>query len=196
MSPSPTADSTDTAQPRARVEGQPRGALDWLAVVWSSGLGAGYFPIASGTFGTLVALPFAWALAQIDAWWVWAAVVVSFIAASAALAHRAGKIYGVVDSKYIVSDEFAGLFVTVGLLPFTWQTAVAGFFVFRFFDILKPWPASYFDRKVHNGFGVTFDDVIAGIFARGVLEVFFRLGWLGSWESPDALGFLLDLLPA
>ncbi len=184
-----------TSSQRSAVAAVParRSAFDHLSLVWSSGLGAGYFPFASGTFGTLVALPFAWALSGIGSWWGWAAAVTAFTALSVVFAHRAGKLYGVVDSKYIVSDEFAGLFLTVGLLPFTWQTAVAGFFVFRLFDIVKPWPASFFDRKVHNGFGVTFDDVAAGIYARIVLEIMLRLGWLGT-APQDEVGALLSRL--
>lgn len=193
MTPSPSVNGPSTHAAGATPR---RSALDRLSLIWSSGLGAGYFPVASGTFGTLVALPFAWALSRIGPWWAWAAAVSVFTAISVVLAQRAGKLYGVVDSKYIVSDEFAGLFITVGLLPFTWQTAVAGFFVFRLFDIVKPWPASFFDRKVHNGFGVTFDDVIAGLYARAVLEVFWRMGWLGGWESPDAVSTLGGLWTA
>lgn len=162
-------------------------------MVWSSGFGAGYFPFASGTFGTAAAMPLAWALSLVRPWWGWALAVAAYTAVSVAAAHRAGRLHGVVDSKRIVSDEFAGLFLTVGLLPFTWQTAVAGFFVFRLFDVVKPWPASFFDRKVHNGFGVTFDDVIAGVYARIVLEVLSRLGWLGAMPD-DGVGALLSRL--
>lgn len=188
MSSSPPAPSAVPQSPHRQWS-----IADRFSVLWSTGLGAGFFPVASGTFGTLVALPFAWALSRVGPWWLWALIVTAFIAISAVCAHRAGKIFGVVDSKYIVSDEFAGLFVAVGLLPFTWQTAVAGFFLFRFFDIFKPWPASFFDRKVQNGFGVTFDDVVAGLYARGVLEVLYRFGWLGSWPSDDVLGILYRL---
>ncbi|HEY0840280.1 MAG TPA: phosphatidylglycerophosphatase A [Vulgatibacter sp.] len=192
MKPLTDGGSSDGAVLSARSMVAKRWSLsDWLAVAWSSGFGAGYFPLASGTFGTAVALPFAWALSTIGAWWVWAAIVVAYTAISVAAAHRAGRLHGVVDSKLIVSDEFAGLFLTVGLLPFTWQTAVAGFFVFRLLDIVKPWPASYFDRRVHNGFGVTFDDVIAGLFARGVMEVALRMGWLGTMPD-DGVGAILS----
>lgn len=174
----PNNGTTDTAAAATRMPRQTRSWFDVLSLVWSSGLGAGYFPFAPGTFGTLVALPFAWALSFVQPWWMWVLAVAVFTALTVQTAHRAGQIYGIVDAKYIVADEFAGLFVTVAFLPFTWQTAVAGFFVFRVFDIVKPWPASYFDRQVKNGFGVTFDDVVAGVFARIVLEIFFRLGWL------------------
>lgn len=161
-----------------------RSWLDIGSLIWSSWFGAGYFPVASGTFGTLAGLPLAWALSFVGSWWVWSLVVIAFIAVSVPAAHRAGKIYGIVDARYIVSDEVAGLLLTVAFLPaFTWQVAVFAFFLFRILDILKPWPASYFDRKVKNGFGVTFDDVIAGLYARIGMEIFLRLGWLGI-ESP------------
>jgi len=170
---------TDSAAAASRMPRQTRSWYDLFSLVWSSGLGAGYFPVASGTFGTLVALPFAFALSFLyQPWWAWALVVVLFTAVTVQAAHRAGQIYGIVDARYIVSDEFAGLFVTLAFLPFTWQTAVFGFFVFRVLDILKPWPASFFDRQVKNGFGVTMDDVMAGVYGRIVMEVFLRLGWL------------------
>lgn len=173
-------DTTVTVVPpaRARHRAGPHSGYDIFSLIWSSGLGSGYFPVASGTFGTLVALPFAWALSLIQPWWLWTAAVLLFIAITVKTAHRAGQIYGIVDARYIVADEFAGLFVTVAYLPFTWQTAVLGFFTFRVLDILKPWPASYFDRKVKNGFGVTMDDIMAAFYARALMEVFFRLGWL------------------
>lgn len=167
-----SSSTTATARPQ-------RTWFDIFSLIWSSGLGAGYFPVASGTFGTLVALPFAWALSLVQPWWAWAGIFAAFVAISVVAAHRAGQIYGIVDARYIVSDEFAGLFLTVALLPFTWQTAVYGFFIFRVLDILKPWPASYFDRKVKNGLGVTFDDVMAAVYGRILMEILFRLGWLG-----------------
>jgi phosphatidylglycerophosphatase A len=169
----------DTSGPAAATAPRSRTGYDLFALIWSSGLGAGYFPFASGTFGTLVALPLAWALSLLQPA-AWFAVVVAFTLVTIQASQRAGKIYRIPDARYIVADEFAGLFVTVALLPFTWQTAVLGFFVFRVADILKPWPASYFDRKLKNGVGVTMDDVVAGLYARGVMEVFLRLGWLGS----------------
>ena len=176
-----TPNGTETSRTAAAATRMPRQTRSWFDVfslVWSSGLGSGYFPVASGTAGTLAALPFAFALSFVQPWWLWLAVVAAFTAITVQTAHRAGQIYGIVDARYIVADEFAGLFVTLAFLPFTWQTAVVGFFVFRILDIVKPWPASYFDRKVKNGFGVTFDDVVAGLFGRAVMEVFYRLGWL------------------
>ncbi len=80
------------------------------------------------------------------------------------MAGEAGKIYGVVDDGRIVIDELVGYLVTVAFLPFSWTTALLGFFLFRVFDILKPFPASWFDRRMKNGIGVVLDDVAAGIY--------------------------------
>jgi phosphatidylglycerophosphatase A len=155
-----------------------RSVTDVLALVWSSGLGSGYFPVASGTFGTLVAMPFAWMMSRLSPL-AWVTVMAAFLAVTMAAAQRAGQLHGIADAGTIVADEFAGLFVTMAFLPFTWQAAVAGFFLFRIADILKPWPASWFDRKVKNGLGVTMDDVIAAVYARIAMEVLARLGLLG-----------------
>ncbi len=93
------------------------------------------------------------------------------LAVAVPAAHRAGRWFGVVDAKQIVIDEVAGLLVTMLGVPVSWMTLLAGFALFRLFDIAKPWPASYFDRKVKNGFGVVFDDVMAGLYARACLAL-------------------------
>jgi phosphatidylglycerophosphatase A len=76
------------------------------------------------------------------------------------------------DPGFVVIDETVGqtlTFVLVASLGFSWYTLICGFALFRFFDIVKIWPASYFDKSVHNAFGVLMDDVIAGIYAAIVL---------------------------
>ena len=91
-------------------------------------------------------------------------------AIGAACAQRVGRrFFHAADASQIVIDEVAGYLVTIALIPFTWKAAIIGFGLFRLFDIVKPWPASYFDDKVHNGFGVTMDDICAGVYGRLVL---------------------------
>jgi phosphatidylglycerophosphatase A len=75
------------------------------------------------------------------------------------------------DDSSIVWDELAGMLITMILVPLTWQNLLAGFLLFRLFDILKPWPISYLDKHVHGGFGIMIDDVLAGIFALGCLHL-------------------------
>ena len=70
-----------------------------------------------------------------------------------------------VDPPEIVIDEVAGLLVTIILIPFTWPTLIAGFFLFRFFDILKPPPIKGIEKKIKGGVGVVLDDLVAGAYA-------------------------------
>jgi len=90
----------------------------------------------------------------------------------------ASRKLGVHDHKGIVWDEFVGLWVAMIAIPITWQSVVVGFIAFRFFDMLKPWPISWVDRKVHGGFGIMVDDVIAGAAAWFVLKLLFLYGVL------------------
>jgi len=139
----------------------------------SSSAGLGYAPIASGTFGTLAGIPAYWLLAKLPPT-LWLLTVVALFFLSCWVAGEAGKIYGVVDDGRIVIDELIGYLVTIALLPFTWKAAILGFFLFRFFDILKPQPARYCDRQIKNGYGVVLDDVVAGLYAALFLRLFLH----------------------
>jgi phosphatidylglycerophosphatase A len=70
------------------------------------------------------------------------------------------------------------MLITMLAVPLSWQTVLVGFMLFRFFDILKPWPISYLDKHVHGGFGIMIDDVLAGLFAVACLHLCLVLGWL------------------
>ncbi len=134
------------------------------------GFGSGLSPWAPGTAGTLVAVPLYLLLAQLPPA-LYAAAVLLAIVAGIAICHRASEQLGVHDHPGIVWDEFAGYWVTMCLLPATWSWAMAGFVAFRVFDILKPWPIGWLDRRVHGGLGIMIDDIVAGIMACGVLHV-------------------------
>lgn len=141
-----------------------------LALLLASNLGLGYAPVAPGTFGTLAGLPVFWLLAGLPpSGYLLAGVGITAVAVWAAGA--AGRHYGVVDDGRIVIDELAGYLVTVALLPWSWTTALLGFAWFRLFDILKPPPVNWIDRRCKNGFGVVFDDLAAGIYAALALRV-------------------------
>ncbi len=139
-----------------------------LILVFSSNFGLGYFPAAPGTIGTLAGIPAFYLLARLHPFGRGAALL-ALLLFSFWIAGQAGKIYGVVDDKRIVIDELVGYLVGVVWLPFSWPVAVSGFVLFRFFDILKPPPVSWLDRKIKNGFGVVLDDVMAGIYTAAVL---------------------------
>jgi len=141
-----------------------------ITLMLASNFGLGYAPVASGTVGTLAGIPLFWLLAGLDPGpyllGVAGVLVVSFWSA-----HAAGKIYGVADDGRIVIDELAGYLLTVAGLPFSWRAALLGFLFFRIFDILKPPPASWFDRRLKNGFGVVLDDLAAGVYAALALRL-------------------------
>ncbi|QWK95827.1 phosphatidylglycerophosphatase A [Plesiomonas shigelloides] len=137
------------------------------------GFGSGLSPVVPGTMGTLAAVPVWWLLAHLSLPWYLLAIVLSFIV-GVYLCDKTSRDMQVHDSGAIVWDEFVGLFITMLALPaITWQWVLTGFVLFRFFDMVKPWPIRWFDRKVDGGFGIMIDDVIAGIIAAACL-------WLGA----------------
>jgi len=104
-------------------------------------------------------------------------IVVSIAAVvGIAICGRAADQMGVHDHGGIVWDEFVGFWIAMAALPITWQSVVLGFVLFRVFDILKPWPISWLDKKVSGGFGIMIDDVIAGLAAAVVI---YFLGYFG-----------------
>jgi len=134
------------------------------------GFGAGLSPKAPGTVGTLVAIPIYVLLAGLALHWYLAVLVVSF-AAGIWLCGRTAHDLGVHDHGGIVWDEFVGYWITMILVPVTWYWVLAGFIAFRVFDILKPFPIGWLDRKVGGGLGIMVDDVIAGVYAAFVIQL-------------------------
>ena len=96
-------------------------------------------------------------------------IAIAVIALAVWAADRAEPIYGEKDSGKIVIDEIAGFFVTMTLLPVGWMWIAAGFFVFRAFDVLKPWPIDR-SQKLPGGVGVVIDDVLAGVYSCALLH--------------------------
>lgn len=133
--------------------------------------GLGHSPIASGTVGSVPAIVLWYFAAPAAGAWVWLGACVAMTLLSFVVAHRAGPLFGKTDAGEIVIDEVAGMMWTMILVPHGVWWAVGGFLAFRLFDITKPWPASFFDKKVKNGFGVTMDDIVAGWYACAVLHL-------------------------
>lgn len=145
-----------------------------LVLMLASNAGLGYAPFASGTVGTLAGIPLFYLMASWP-WWLGLAGWLGLLGLSFWAASEAGKIYGVVDDGRIVIDELVGYLVTVAFLPWSWEAALLGFVWFRIFDILKPPPAGWFDRRLKNGFGVVLDDVAAGVYALIALRLSLAL---------------------
>ncbi len=139
--------------------------LDRLAIICATGGGAGYFPWAPGTVGTLVGVALVLCTKSFSLG-IQVLIVLAWIIIAVYAANRAGVFFGASDDNRIVSDEIAGYLVTMLGVPISVSTVILGFMLFRFFDIVKPWPASYFDQKMHNGLGNVLDDVVAALYAR------------------------------
>lgn len=135
------------------------------------GFGSGLAAKMPGTFGTLAALPLVVLLSHFASFPVYLIVTILVSVAGIWICGKAAEDMGVHDDSAIVWDEVAGMLITMLAVPLSWQTLLAGFVLFRFFDILKPWPISYLDKHVHGGFGIMIDDVLAGIFALAALNV-------------------------
>ena len=139
------------------------------------GFGAGLSPRAPGTVGTLVAWPIGWVIGGVVAPAPFAAaMVVAFIIGIWAC-ELTGRALGVADHRAMVWDEMVAFLFVLAILPrdFAWQASA--FFLFRLFDIAKPPPIRWFERRYHGGFGVMFDDALAAGYTLIVLAVAKRL---------------------
>jgi len=140
-----------------------------LFVTW---FGSGWLPWAPGTWGSLAALPFAW-------------VILAYGGGSGTLALASLAIFAIgvwtveialqatqaKDPSWIVVDEVVGQWLTLLAAPFSLVGFAAAFLLFRLFDIWKPWPVRWADRKLGGGLGVMADDVMAAIYAAALLEI-------------------------
>jgi phosphatidylglycerophosphatase A len=150
--------------------------MNKLILAIATGLGTGYSPVASGTVGSFLAMLIYWYAFPYNQLYVLAlAAIVTAI--SVYTGGEAEKIFNSRDDGRIVIDEFAGYYVSILFLPKTLFFTIGAFLLFRLFDVIKPW----FVNRVQDwkgGWGVTFDDVFAGMFANITLQViryaFFR----------------------
>lgn len=119
--------------------------------------------------GTLAAIPLYLVLVQTPDW-VYLLITCLVTLLGITICDKAAQILQEHDYGGIVWDEIAGLFITLCWIPFSWQNLLAGFILFRFFDILKPWPIKWLDQQVQGGFGIMLDDVVAAVFAAVLLR--------------------------
>lgn len=138
------------------------------------GMGAGCAPVAPGTFGTLAALPWCWLAWQYLPLNAYITLTVFISLLGIWLCGRTAHALGVHDHGAIVWDEWAGLLITMTAAPRQWYWLVAGFVLFRLFDIVKPWPVSLADKKIHGGLGIMLDDVLAALYALLILQLLIR----------------------
>lgn len=146
----------------------PRTVLTDPVHLLAFGFGAGLAPVAPGTFGTLVAVPL-----ELATRWMSlparAGLVVAVCLIGVYLCGESARRLDQHDHPGIVFDEIAGYMVAMLAAPDGWIWVVAGFALFRFFDVLKPWPIRELDHGISGGAGIMLDDVVAGLFAGFIL---------------------------
>lgn len=149
-----------------------------LLATW---FGVGRLRPAPGTWGTLAAVPLAVLLAYVGPFaHMIFCVFLLVVSITAAEVYEQDK--GEHDSSEIVIDEVLGYLIAVTWLPFTWQSFVLGFLLFRLFDIWKPLFIGLMDRKLKGGVGTVLDDVAAGIVANVILQIIYYKTALLGWQ--------------
>lgn len=134
------------------------------------GFGSGAVPKAPGTAGTLMAVPLYLLLSQLPLTGYLLVLLLTF-GIGIYLCGRTARDLGVHDHGGIVWDEFVGFWLTMLVAPPGWQWVLAGFVLFRLFDIAKPFPINWLDRHIKGGLGIMLDDALAGSFAWLVLQL-------------------------
>ena len=130
----------------------------------SLGFGSGLSRFAPGTCGTLVAIPLYLLIAELPLTLYLLVIAVGFTL-GVYLCDYTSKSLGEHDHSGIVWDEIIGFWITMIAVPASWPWIMAGFVLFRLFDIVKPWPISVADQKLKGGFGIMLDDVLAAGYA-------------------------------
>lgn len=162
----------------------------WIRKLGASCFMLGYFPFASGTVGSLLTVavlffarePLTFILGPengVNFWWA----IVTLTAISFFLCDKGKEIFGRDDPKETIFDEVVGQFITFFMVPINWRTLILGFVLFRFYDIVKPYPV-YKLEELDGGIGVTMDDVAAGILAN--ITLLFTM-WAYDW----VMGYLV-----
>ncbi len=145
-----------------------KGTANFIAL----GAGLGLAPKAPGTFGTLLGIPLLLLMPHNLIFYT--VIVVVLFALGVWCCDVCAKNLGVHDHPGIVWDEVVGYLITIAAVPRDIWWLLAGFAVFRFFDIIKPWPISWVDKQVHGGLGIMLDDALAAVFALIVMQIAVR----------------------
>ena len=146
------------------------GELKDPVVFVALGFGSGLSPWAPGTAGTVIAIPLYLLINTLDVS-VYLMITALVSLSGIWVCSYTAKKLNIHDHPSIVIDEIAGYLITMIMAPAGWLWVLLGFILFRFFDILKPWPISWIDKKVRGGFGIMLDDIVAGLAAALSLQL-------------------------
>jgi phosphatidylglycerophosphatase A len=154
-----------------------RPSLKRLDILFLSFFGSGYLPMAPGTWGTLMTLPFLYGIGRFNPpFFLFIPLLIIVTIISSFVAESVQKELKLHDPQWIVIDEVLGM-TTAWLFIKThnFYHLMILFLLFRFFDIVKIWPASFFDQKVQHGSGTILDDIVSGIYAGFVYLALVKL---------------------
>ena len=150
----------------------------WAARVLATGFGLGYSPFAPGTAGSLLPFAVVFLVGPLSPWAILLAAALVYVV-GVPVSTWGERLWGQEDPGHVVIDEVAGYLLSIAFVPAQSEIGllVAGFFVFRLFDIIKP-PPGRLAEHLPGGWGVMSDDVVAGVYSNLVLQIVARLGWL------------------
>ncbi len=133
-------------------------------------------PVMQGTVGTLFAVVY-WQPIRLLPPTILVLFLIAMFVLGCYVCGLTAKLIDNPDPKSVIFDEIVGYFIAMAFIPLSLTTLISGFLLFRFLDIIKPWPISLADRKIKGGFGIMFDDALAGIATNLVLQglIFYGL---------------------
>ena len=144
--------------------------MNHFILILATGFGVGYSPVAPGTLGTLIAIPIYYFLSKIH-FPLYEITLIGFFFLSVWISENAEKFFGKKDDQRIVIDEVIGFLITMLWVPKTLLFVIIGFFLFRVFDILKPFPIRRLEKGFKGGFGIVLDDIVAGVYGNIFLKM-------------------------
>ncbi len=141
-----------------------------IVVFLATGFFTGFLPTMPGTWGTFAGIPLVIISHRLTSI-MQPVVAVVFVTFAAHIAGRAEILFEDRDARPIVIDEMVGFLITLLWLPLNFLTLCLGFVLFRLFDIVKPPPIGILEKRLHGGWGIVLDDVLAGVFANVTLRL-------------------------
>ena len=144
------------------------------------GFGAGLVPKIPGTIGTLLAIPIYLLLTELSLLW-YLSVVMGITIIGIFVAGRSERLLEKQDPRAIVIDEIAGMLLGFTALPSGWVWILIAFIIFRYLDMVKPWPICLFDRHIHGGLGIMLDDIVAGALTIAGVHLLAMSGFIANF---------------
>ena len=148
------------------------------AVFFATGFGVGLLPFAPGTWGSILAVIIAWGIVDIFGHLTLLVTTILCFFIGILASESCIKNFSSSDPKQVVIDEIVAQFLVLLVLPLDLLSYLLALFLFRFFDIFKPWPICWVDRNIKGGFGIMADDVLAAIYA--IIILYLVSIWTGS----------------